>query len=88
MYTMEKYLVQKKYDDGSTDVELMSEYEVVDFVNMMDCYNHIIVDYNVYDTSVFGKIIPLYYKGWQPNCLIQFCTEEGNIIISGYGEDH
>ena len=84
---MDTHMVQIKYDDGHINAEMMTEYQVVRFVNMMDLLDDI-VDYQVYDVSVFGKITPLYYKGWQPNCLIQFCTEEGNIIISGYGEDH
>ena len=85
---MNKYLVQiAYYDDDEISSELMTEYQVIKFINMLDCYDHV-KDYNVFDMSEFGKIKPLHYTGWKPNCLIELADEDGNIVISGYGEDH
>ena len=85
---MEKnYLVQMILDDGDFCVSLMNEYELIHFVDTLD-YNDYVTDYHIYDVSVFGKIKQIHYKGWQPNCLIEFVDDDGNVVVSGYGEDH
>ena len=85
---MKKYLVQTTYYDEDEDFsELMTEYKVVSFINMLDCYDHV-KEYKVFDISEFGKIKPLHYTGWQRECLIELADDDGNIVISGYGEDH
>ena len=80
------YLVQMLFDDGESSARLMNERELIDFVNMDDCYSEI--EYEVYDVSVFGKINQLHYVGWQKGCLIELADNDGNIVVSGYGEDH
>ena len=89
---MEKnYLVQMIIDIDDEElcvnhVVLMNEYELIHFVDFLDCNP---VDYyKVYDVSVFGIINELHYTGWQPNCLIEFADNDGNVVVSGYGEDH
>lgn len=79
------YLVQMLFD-GESSAKLMTERELIDFVNMDDCYPEI--EYEVYDVSVFGKINQLHYVGWQKGCLIELADDEGNVVVSGYGEDH
>lgn len=84
---MEKnYLVQMIFDDGDFCASLKNEYELIHFVDMLDCEP--VTDCNFYDVSVFGKIKQIHYKGWQPRCLIEFVDDDGNVVVSGYGEDH
>ncbi len=82
-----KFLVQKVYDDGEVYVELMTEYQLVKFVNFLDL-DDTIVDYAVYDVSEFKKMEKLYYCGWQPNCLIEFMNADLEVVVHGYGDDH
>ena len=87
MYKMEKkYLIQRisSYDDEYF-VSLMSENELINYIDMDDCHNE---TYNIFDVSEFGKIKELHYVGWQPGCLIELKDEDGNIVVSGYGTDH
>lgn len=87
MYKMEKkYLIQRisSYDDEHF-VSLMSENELINYIDMDDCHNE---TYNIFDVSEFGKIKELHYVGWQPVCLIELKDEDGNIVVSGYGTDH
>lgn len=80
------YLVQMVLDDGDFSVTLMTEQELVHFVNFLDC--NPVDRYKVYDVSTLGEINRLYYRGWQPHCLIEFEDEYDNVVVSGYGEDH
>lgn len=43
---------------------------------------------DVFDISEFGKIKQLYYRGFQPGCLIEYVDDKNNVIIHGYGKDH
>lgn len=86
-----KYLVQMIIDRNDEDLcepcaSLMTEYELIHFVDFLDC--NPVDDYEIYDVSTFGKITPIHYKGWQPRCLIEFVDDDGNVVVSGYGEDH
>ena len=82
-----KYLVQMTFDDGDFCASLMNEYELIHFVDTLD-YNDSVTFYKVYDVSVLGEIKRIHYVGWRPNCLIEFADDDGNVVISGYGEDH
>ena len=45
--------------------------------------------YEIFDCeSRFGEIRKLHYKGWQPKGLIELVDERGEVVVSGYGEDH
>ena len=79
-----KFLVQRK-SDGETWCSLMNSHELIDYINFSDCHNE---EWKIYDASEFGKAKPCHYKGWQPMCLIEVVDEDGNVVLSGYGEDH
>ena len=79
-----KFLVQRKLD-GETWCSLMTESELIDYINMDDCHGEA---YDIYDVSTFNEIIHCYYVGWQPNGLIEVSDNNGKIILRGYGEDH
>lgn len=81
-----KYLVQRKDNyDGEVFGSLMTEGELIHYIDMNDCFDE---SYRIFDISDFGNIKRLYYVGWQPDCLIEVEDEHGNIVISGYGTDH
>jgi hypothetical protein len=85
---MKRFLLQTiYYDFDEVFSEIVTEYRIVHFVNMLDC-NDGIKDYKVFDVSEFGKFKQLHYCGWKPGCLIEFVDDDGNIVISGYGDDH
>lgn len=88
---MEKlYVVQRIFNKGCEDEEyccsFMNDYELIEYVDMSDCYDY--EDYEIWDMSEFGKAKRIHYVGWQPNCLIEFADENGEIVLSGYGTDH
>lgn len=47
-----------------------------------------IEEMHVFDVTDLGKIKPLYYRGWQPGCLIEYVDDKNNVVIHGYGTDH
>ena len=82
---IEYFLVQRMIDDEIV-ASIMSPARLIDYINMDDCHNE---TYEIFDcTSEFGKIKPLYYKGWQPGCLIEVVDETGKVVLRGYGENH
>ena len=82
---MKKFLVQRKIY-GEIYPSLMTENELLSYINMDDCHDE---DYEIYDCeSVFGEVRRLFYKGWQPLCLIEVVDEHGEVVLRGYGEDH
>lgn len=82
-----KYLVQRilRWADDEEEATLMNEAELIHYIDMQDYCSE---DYKIYDVTDFGKIVPIHYVGWQPMCLIEFATDDGTIVLSGYGEDH
>ena len=84
-----RYLVQKilRWADDEEEATLMNETELIHYIDMQDCYC-CSEEYKIYDVSDFGKIVPIHYVGWQPMCLIEFATDDGTIVLSGYGKDH
>lgn len=82
---MKKFLVQRVID-GEVYPKIMTENELISYINMADCHDEM---FEIFDcTSMFGGIKKLYYKGWQPNCLIEIVDENGFIVLRGYGTDH
>lgn len=84
-----KYLVKIWWEDETiADIKIMSEAELVEWFDMSDCYPSL--DYEIYGIDGRVKEVPfkITYAGWQPNCLIKFVNEQGNVVASGYGTDH
>ena len=44
--------------------------------------------FEIYEITDFGKVVPIYYVGWQSMCLIEFATADGTVVLTGYGTDH
>lgn len=78
------FIVQRT-DGDETWVSLMTTNQLIDYINFDDCHNE---SYVIWNANEFGVMKPLRYKGWQPNCLIELVDEKGNVVVSGYGEDH
>ena len=81
---MHRFLVQKNIE-GEVYVRLYTETELISYLNLSDCGDE---EYKIFDISVFVKVKEVFYKGWQPNCLIEVADNDGNIVLSGYGTDH
>jgi hypothetical protein len=84
-----QFLVQR-IGEANTDSEyrestIMTAGELIHYIDMQDIISE---DYKIYEVTKFGVITPIHYVGWQPNCLIEFANEAGEIILSGYGVDH
>lgn len=79
-----KFLVQAIGEDYKR-VELMSEAELIKFIDFQDIYGE---SFYIYEVTEFGHIEELHYVGWQPNCLIQLKNDKNEIVVSGYGTDH
>ena len=83
------YLVKIWWEDEKTaDIKMMTEAELVKWFDMSDCYPSF--DYEIYavDTRVKGLPFEIHFVGWQPNCLIEFADDNGEVVIRGYGTDH
>lgn len=83
------YLVQRICEDEEFQT-LMTADELIHYVDFQDIVSE---KYKIWDVSVFGKVSPIRYVGWQPGCLdtgslIEFVNEDGEVVISGYGIDH
>ena len=78
------FLVQKLIE-GEVYGKVCSGNELIAYIDMSDCHCE---DYRIYDISVFGQVREVFYKGWQPRCLIEIVDSEGNMVLSGYGTDH
>lgn len=82
---MSQYLLF--YTFGNETVRMIvTEAGLIKFINEAD-FNGA-EDIVVYDITQPDKIERLYYKGWQPGCVIQFTDESGEVVVSGVGEDH
>ena len=75
-------------DNENADVRLMSEAELVKWFDMSDCYPAF--DYEAFAVDLTKKEFPyqIWYRGWQPNCLIEFVDIFNEVAASGYGTDH
>lgn len=83
---MSRTILVQKSIEGETFNRILSEAELIRFLNVIDCCP--IDDYKLVDITVIGEVVPLRYRGWQPNCLIEVENKSGEIVVSGYGEDH
>ena len=85
--TQIKYFLVQRMIDGEIIASIMSPARLIDYINMDDCHNEA---YEIFDcTSEFGKIRPLYYKCWQPGCLIEVVDEKSEkVVLRGYGKNH
>ena len=80
------FLVQRHdYYDDTYFSSIMNCDELIAYIDMSDCYNE---DWKIYEITEFGKVIPIHYVGWQPNCLIEFANDDNEVVLSGYGTDH
>ena len=82
-----KFLVQRilRWADDEEEATLMNEAELIHYIDMQDYCTE---EHKIYDVTDFGKIVPIHYVGWQPKCLIEFATDDGEIVLTGYGTDH
>ena len=83
------YLV-KFFEDGVfIDAAMKSDIEIIDWLDMSDCYNYWEIE--VYDVSGSG-VEPLHVYGTWHNfddpLYIKVCRENGEIVFDGYGTDH
>lgn len=87
---MDKFLLYRKVD-SETSVSLVSSYELINYINMSDCYYD--EEYKIYYLTEEGPVL-CRYKGWQPECKIEIVTADGSeingsdVVLVGYGEDH
>ena len=63
----------------------MTADELIRYIDMQDyCTER----YRIYEITQYCAPMEIFYRGWQPGCLIEFCDGKGQIILSGYGTDH
>lgn len=84
-----RFLVQRVAYPG-TDYctmanQVMTEYELIEYINFLDLYDEI---FSVFEITDFGVVEKLTYQGWQPNCLIELTNSKGEVVVRGYGTDH
>lgn len=90
-YSMKKYLIQVKYDDGTEYTNLIPYPAIIDKFGMRDCSGE---EIEVYDVSKFGTITKLAHRTakTRPNCHIFYvpgtaeCEEE--VVFSGESPEH
>lgn len=89
MIIKRQFLVQRIMDiDLNTEERfssLMTPTELIRYIDEQDFYSE---SYDIYEVTEFGKVVHINYIGWQPNCLIEFATDDGTVVLSGYGTDH
>ena len=84
-----QFLVQRIIDIDTEDElrtsSLMTLSELVHYIDMQDIVTE---SHEIWEVTEFGKLIHLHYVGWQPGSLIEFATDDGTVVHSGYGTDH
>ena len=76
------YLVQSTSDDGTSFNRIMNQYELCNYLNMLDCYPEELAA--IWDITIPGKV-----RKCTPNCLIEVVREDDDkLVISLYGEEH
>ena len=73
-------------DEDKVKTSLMTDVELISFVNDMDFSGVHLV--KVFDVTDYNNIFEISYVGWQPKCLIEFADSKGNIVLRGWGIDH
>lgn len=83
------FLVQRIIDIDTEDElrtsSLTTLRELVHYIDMQDIVSE---SYDFWEVTEFGKLTHIHYVGWQPGCLIEFATDDGTVVHSGYGTDH
>ena len=87
MTDQRQFLIQRicNWDEDSRDNIIMTSSELIHYIDMQDICSE---NYKIYEITEFGMPIEIFYRGWQPGCLIEFADSKGQIILSGYGTDH
>lgn len=87
MTDQRQFLVQRicNWDDDSRDNTIMTSSELIHYIDMQDICSE---NYKIYEITEFGMLVEIFYRGWQPGCLIEFADSKGQIVLSGYGTDH
>lgn len=84
-----QFLVQRIIDIDTPDEErfssIMTTQELIRYIDMQDV---LCESYNIYEVTYFGVMTHINYVGWQPDCLIEFATDDGTVVLSGLGTDH
>ena len=84
MSEYKEFLVQRIFE-GERFNSIMDGNELIHYIDMSDCHNE---QWRIYSIDEFGVVAPIHYVGWQPDCLIEFANDNGEIVLSGYGIDH
>lgn len=79
-----KFLVQK-FIEGEVYTRICTETELISYLNMLNCSDE---EYRIFDVTLLGEVKEVFYRGWQPNCLIEVIDGDGNVVLSGYGTNH
>lgn len=82
-----QFLVMRvcSWDGNSRDNTVMTADELIHYIDMQDyCTER----YKIYEITQYCAPMEIFYRGWQPGCLIEFCDRNGQIVLSGYGTDH
>jgi hypothetical protein len=85
---MKKYLVCGNLE-GEHYVEMMSGYEIINRIDMSDCYYE---ELEIYDVGFGKNPTRLYVRGcwhdFKNPLYIKIVDENGKIYFDGYGTDH
>ena len=65
---------------------IMTTDELINYIDEQDFMHD--EHYKIYEITEFGTLEEIFYRGWQPNCLIEFVDKKGQVIFSGRGTDH
>ena len=79
-----KFLVQA-FDEEHQHVELMTANELINYIDFQDFHSE---TFWIYEVTEMGRVIPIHYVGWRPNCEISFENDQNEIVLTGYGTDH
>lgn len=86
---MTDYIVTVRWDDGAFSTEIKTPYEIINMIDMSDCY--LGVQYRVYRSDERG-IEELNIHGcwhdFNDPLYIKLIDSDGNVEIDGYGTDH
>lgn len=82
-----EFLVQRvlSIDEDSRVNTIMTTDELINYIDGQDFIHE---HYKIYEITELGTLEEIFYRGWQPNCLIEFVDKKGQVIFSGRGTDH
>lgn len=83
-----EFLIQRVLPtDESTRINtIMTTDELISYIDAQDFMHE--EHYKIYEITEFGTLEEIFYRGWQPNCLIELVDKKGQVIFSGRGTDH